>query len=120
VNFISGKKAVLTIYRDGKEQEKVTLSDFNDRDKLNTLFAEKGFEKYSIEEISARRKMKEKEEEEKMRSDMAQARKPEGRMGPRLRKNRHERKLEKKEMRDNLIKLKKARENFMVVGQPRG
>ena len=31
VNFISGRKAVLTIFEDGKEREKVTLSDYNDK-----------------------------------------------------------------------------------------
>lgn len=113
----------MTIFKDGKEQEKITLSDFNDRDKLNALFAEKGFEKYTTEEITSRRKMK-AEEEGKLGSDGAPTRKADGMshipMSPRLRNNRNERKLQKKEMRDNLKKLKQARENFMVVGQPRG
>lgn len=55
VNFISGKQAVLTIFKDGKEVEKVTLSDYDDKDKLHDLFAEKGFRKFTAEEFAARR-----------------------------------------------------------------
>ena len=47
VEFIPGKKAILTVYKDGVEQEKITLSDYNDKEKLHALFMEKGFEKYS-------------------------------------------------------------------------
>lgn len=55
MNFISGKQAVLTIFKDGKEVEKVTLSDYDDKDKLHDLFAEKGFRKFTTEEFAARR-----------------------------------------------------------------
>ncbi|KAL7536892.1 hypothetical protein ACHAXR_007462, partial [Thalassiosira sp. AJA248-18] len=103
VNFISGRKAVLTIFKDGKEQEKVTLSDYNDKGKLHELFAQKGFQKYSKEEMVERRKMKENEPEKNQRDPR--------RMDPKLRK---------KQMKENLMKLKQARENFMVVGSPKG
>lgn len=54
MNFISGRKAVLTIFKDGKEQEKVTLSDYDNRDQLTSLFVQKGFERYNKEELAAR------------------------------------------------------------------
>ena len=57
VNFISGRQAVLTILKDGRELEKVILSDYDDKDKLHHLFAIKGFIKYTNEEVAARRKI---------------------------------------------------------------
>ena len=124
VRFISGKKAVLTIFKDGKEQEKITLSDYNDTDKLHALFAEKGFTKYSEVELVEQRKMKEAE-------DKKNGGTPAG--GLRVRKAHDVQKrfasqtetilsprLRKKEMKEKLKALKEARENFMVVGQPIG
>ena len=115
VNFISGRKAILTIYKDGAEQEKVTLSDYDDTDKLHSLFVEKGFEKYAEEEMVAQRKMKE-----------AQQPPPAGGGGGGLRnKNKNARpgqplspKLKKTEMKEKLRKLKEAREKF-AAGAPR-
>lgn len=56
MNFIHGKKAVLTIFKgegsNREEIEKITLSDFNDTEKLHALFLEKGFKKYTHEEIA--------------------------------------------------------------------
>lgn len=127
VNFISGRKAVLTIFKDGKEQEKITLSDYNDKDKLTHLFAEKGFNKYSDEELTERRKMKEEQEKQ---DAAAAANAPAGPGGARNLKGKAKRnlmgggrkdaKLRKQELKDRLKKLKDARENFMVVGQPLG
>lgn len=57
VTFIHGRKAILTIFDDGKETEKITLSDYNSREAMHQLLEEKGFEKKPEEEI---RKMKEK------------------------------------------------------------
>jgi hypothetical protein len=66
VNYIAGKKAVLTIYNnnnnnkdDETEIEKITLSDYNDKTKLHDLFNDKGFTKYTQDEINARRKIEE-------------------------------------------------------------
>jgi hypothetical protein len=61
VNFISGRQAVLTILKDGRELEKVILSDYDDKDKLHHLFAIKGFIKYTNEEVAARRKIDEQQ-----------------------------------------------------------
>lgn len=91
VNFISGRKAVLTIFKDGKEQEKITLSDYNDKDKLHALFVEKGFTKYSDIELTERRKMI----EQKRRKAVI--------LSPKLRK---------KDTKEKLRKLRQARENF--------
>lgn len=121
VRFISGRKAVMTIYKDGKEQEKITLSDFNDKDKLHALFKEKGFVQYTDVEYKERRKMK--EEEEKKNNNVQQA--SQGRvLRPTSVRGRPQTaanpKLRKREMKERLKQLKEARENFMTVGQPIG
>lgn len=117
VQFISGRKAVLTIFNDGKEQEKITLSDYNDKDKLHALFAEKGFQQYTKEEMIERRKMKAapltmKEAEGRLRkaSELPKGYSSSPVLSPKLRKQ---------EIKEKLRKLKEARENFMVVGAPR-
>ena len=51
VKFIPGRKAILTILDDGKETEKIVLSDYNDREKMHALLTEKGFKKKSSEEL---------------------------------------------------------------------
>ena len=51
VKFIPGRKAILTILDDGKETEKIVLSDYNDREKMHALLAEKGFKRKSSEEL---------------------------------------------------------------------
>ena len=56
VNFITGRQAVLTILKDGRELEKVILSDYDDKEKLHHLFAIKGFIKYTHEEVATRTK----------------------------------------------------------------
>jgi len=140
VNFIAGKKAILTIFKDGKEQEKVTLSDYNDKDRLHELFAQKGFQKYTGEEMVARRKMKETEDGKDVIASPLRGMKrkhneiPEGsslrgkkrnhnaiREGARNQPNSQlSPKLRKKQMKEKLKQLKNARENYMVVGAPRG
>ena len=61
VSYIPGKKALLTIYnnKDGHELEKITLSDYDDKTKLHDLFKDKGFTKYTQDEVDARRKIEE-------------------------------------------------------------
>ncbi len=49
----------MTILKDGRELEKVTLSDYDDKEKLHHLFANKGFIKYTNEEVAARRTINE-------------------------------------------------------------
>ena len=63
VKYIHGKKAVLTVYEDGEEQEKITLSEYNTKEEMHQLMAEKGFEKSSEEEI--KELMRKLEEERK-------------------------------------------------------
>lgn len=120
VRFISGRKAVMTIYKDGKEQERITLSDYDDKDKLHALFKEKGFVQYTDVEYKERRKMKEEEEKKNNIQQASQQRvlrptsvrgRPQTAVNPKLRK---------REMKERLKQLKEARENFMTVGQPIG
>ena len=120
VRFISGRKAVMTIYEDGKEQERITLSDYDDKDKLHALFKEKGFAQYTDVEYKERRKMKEEEEKKNNLQQASQTRslrptsvrgRPQTAANPKLRK---------REMKERLKQLKEARENFMTVGQPIG
>jgi len=117
----------LTIFKDGKETEKVTLSDFDDTAKLHRLFEQKGFVKYSSEEMEARRKMKEAMKENK-RTTLADAATGGGRNLRGALKQRMNTKsdaqlspkLRKQQMKEKLKQLKEARENYMVVGAPRG
>ena len=46
VEFVKGRKAVLTIYQDGEEVEQVNLQDdaFLTKQALHSLFQEKGFQ----------------------------------------------------------------------------
>lgn len=107
VNFISGKKAILTIFHNGTDHEQVTLSDFDDKDKLHKLFALKGFTKYTSEETVQRMGMGSTlTMNAENNSDP-----PVENLSPRLRQ---------KERRENLRKLVEARKNYMMVGLPVG
>ena len=48
---------MLTIYKGETQQEmeKITLSDYDDTERLHDLFREKGFSKYTEEELNANR-----------------------------------------------------------------
>ena len=125
VHFISGKKAVMTIYKDGKEQEKIILSDYDDKDKLHALFKEKGFVQYTDVEYKERRKMKEEEEKNNNVQQASQTRaiRPtsvRGRPQPGANAATMNPKLTKREMKERLKQLKEARDNYMTVGQPIG
>ncbi|KAL7495198.1 hypothetical protein ACHAWT_003673, partial [Skeletonema menzelii] len=101
VEFIPGRKAVMTIYQDGVENEKITLSDYNDKEKLHALFIEKGFEKYDEEELAEIRKMKQEVED----ANDKEAKK-------RLRAQ------QKAAVKEKIKEMKQARENYMMVGMP--
>ena len=99
----------MTIFKDGVEQEKVTLSDFDDTEKLHTLFEAKGFPKYSEAEMAERRKMKEAQPFPGDKNVM----------GPAAGKlTRDPNKLRRGEMKEKLRKLKEARKSF-EAGVPR-
>lgn len=51
VEYVHGRSAILTIYRDGQEQEQVTMSDYKTKEELHALMVNKGFIKKSDEEI---------------------------------------------------------------------
>lgn len=103
VNFIPGRKAVLTIYKEGGEEEKITLSDYDDTDRLHTLFLEKGFEKYTEVEIDENRKLE-------MPKHFAHL---DGVKSNEVNSARENFKLAKEKMK----RLRAARDNFMMDAQ---
>lgn len=52
VEFKHGMDAVLTIFEDGAEREKVVLSDITTKEEMHRLMIEKGFRRKSEEEIA--------------------------------------------------------------------
>ena len=105
VNFIHGKKAVLTIFKgegsNKEEVEKITLSDFDDNEKLHALFLEKGFGKYTDEEVAVNRE----EEMPKHLSHLAEGKSP-------IEVSRAREKFQS--VKEKMRKLKEARETFMM------
>ena len=71
IKYIHGRKAVLTIFHDGEEHEKIELSGLHTRQEMHAMFLEKGFVKKSDEEIEAIRKQRQGEIQEE--KDLAEA-----------------------------------------------
>ena len=116
VNFISGREAVLTIFQNGKELEKVTLSDYDDRNKLHQLFVEKGFAKFTNEEIARRREIT--EQQRKVGEESVANSQSKEKSSRQIRLERRQQKMrEKMRMRVKMRELKEARENF-EAGHP--
>jgi len=75
VKYVGGKKAVLTIYDGDEEKEKVTLSDYKEKEEMHAMMVEKGFAKKTNEEIEQvkaeikERKLKEDEERKRKREE---------------------------------------------------
>ena len=131
VKFIPGRQAIMTIYKDGIEKEKVTLSDYDDKYLLHALFVEKGFEKYSDEELAEQRQTKQEEEEEideerqnRLRGNINQLTKPMtgGKISKKMLSLLADEKLspaqQKVELKQKIKGLKVARDNYMMVGMP--
>ncbi|KAK1745914.1 hypothetical protein QTG54_003838 [Skeletonema marinoi] len=133
VEFIPGRKAVMTIYQDGAETEKITLSDYNDKDKLHALFIEKGFEKYNEEELAEIRRMKQEVEDaedkkaiKRLRGNINQLTKPitGGKISSKMLRDlnvadKHMNKAQQKAaVKEKIKEMKQAREDFMMVGMP--
>lgn len=51
VTYIAGRTAVLTIYKDGTEVEKINMHELTDKASMHKLFQEKGFVRKSPDEI---------------------------------------------------------------------
>lgn len=51
INFIRGRKAIMTILKNGEEVETIELSEYETEEDMHRLFQEKGFEKLSEEEV---------------------------------------------------------------------
>ena len=116
VNFISGREAVLTIFQNGKELEKVTLSDYDDRNKLHQLFVEKGFAKFTNEEIARRREIT--EQQRKVGEESVANSQSKEKSSRQIRLERRQQKMrEKMRMRVKMRELKEARETF-EAGHP--
>ena len=68
VKFVSGKKAIMTVYKDGVTVEEIHLHEYEEyedtSEKLHALFAEKGFVRLTEEETKQRIANMEQEEEE--------------------------------------------------------
>ena len=132
VEFIPGRKAVMTIYQDGKEKEKITLSDYNDKEKLHVLFIEKGFEKYNEEDLAEIRRMKQevedanvKEAKKRLRGNINQLTKPMtgGKISSKMLRDLNvagnlNRAQQKAAVKEKIKEMKQARENYMMVGMP--
>jgi hypothetical protein len=124
VEFIPGKKAILTVYKDGVEQEKITLSDYNDKEKLHALFMEKGFEKYiqtnEVEDDNV------KERQKRLRGNINQLTKPMtgGHISNKMLRHLNvddkllSKAQQKAEVKKKIKEMKEARKNFMMVGMP--
>lgn len=75
MKYVGGKKAVLTIYDGDEEKEKVTLSDYKEKEDMHAMMVEKGFVKKTDEEIeqvkaeTKERKLKEDEERKRKREE---------------------------------------------------
>jgi acyl-CoA reductase-like NAD-dependent aldehyde dehydrogenase len=72
VEYIHGRRAVLTIYEDEEEVEKITLSDYATKEEMHALFVEKGFTLKTPEEIEKVKESIRLAEEEKARLRMEQ------------------------------------------------
>lgn len=123
----------MTIYKDGAERERITLSDYNDTEKLHALFIEKGFEKYSEEELAELRRMKQEVEEandreamKRLRGNINQLTKPMtgGKISREMLRDLnvlgkyHNKAKEKAEIKEKIKEMKDARDNYMMVGMP--
>jgi hypothetical protein len=64
IKYIHGRKAILTIFHDGEEQEKIELSQLKQREDMHAMFLEKGFVLKPAEEIEAIRQQREKDTQE--------------------------------------------------------
>lgn len=51
VKYIHGRTAIMTIYEDGKEKEKITMHELKDRKAMHAHMLEKGFKRKSQEEM---------------------------------------------------------------------
>ena len=75
VEFVHGKQPILTIYRDGMEEEQVVLSNYETREDLHALMQSKGFVKKSPEEIAEFKRIARQEEERRLDKQRNQERK---------------------------------------------
>lgn len=123
----------MTIYQDGAERERITLSDYNDKEKLHALFIEKGFEKYSEEELAEIRRMKQEVEDandrvavKRLRGNINQLTKPMtgGKISSEMLQDLnvlgkyHNKAKEKAALKEKIKEMKLARDNYMMVGMP--
>lgn len=106
VQYIHGRKAVMTVFEDGEEKEKITLSDMKTKPEMHTMMIEKGFVKKSEEEIAEMKKKIEeaKTEEEERRRKMREERQKKAEE----RRKQKEEDAAKKEAEDEAAKVETA------------
>lgn len=64
VQYVGGKPAILSIFKDGELREEVNLFDINNKTELHAMMVEKGFVRKTDEEIEEMKKVKIKERDE--------------------------------------------------------
>jgi len=75
IRYVSGRQAVLTIYEDGNEGEKVHMTELKTKEDMHALLVEKGFVKKSDGEVArimetavSKKKQEEKDLQERIQS----------------------------------------------------
>lgn len=58
VTYVSGKKAILTIFDDDQEIDRIALSEYKTREELHEMMVKKGFKKKNQEEDQNEDKVK--------------------------------------------------------------
>uniref|UniRef100_A0A7S1CUW2 Selenoprotein F/M domain-containing protein n=1 Tax=Cyclophora tenuis TaxID=216820 RepID=A0A7S1CUW2_CYCTE len=102
VEYVHGRKAVLSIFHDGELQEEITLSELGTREEMHALMVDKGFQKMSEEEIIAmqvRRRKEDAEEHQRLLEERAR-RQEEINRGSEERKQKFLKRLKEKEEAD--------------------
>jgi hypothetical protein len=67
LKFVNGKDAILTIFHDGKKQERVELSLLTTKSELHEMMVKKGFQRRSEEDILKIKEYRKKENSDEMK-----------------------------------------------------
>lgn len=91
VEFVHGRNAVLSTYRNGTFQESTALHTLPTKEDLHSLLQEKGFVKMTDKEIEAMKKRRRKEQQDESKA-------------------RHDAKVKRKKRREELARQQRERE----------
>lgn len=95
-------------------------SNYNDEKKLHELFEQKGFEKYSAEQMVERRKMMEAETKPANVGVRGGAHAQRAKRRAEIQYTQHKNKMDEATRTGNKKELKRLRDNYMMVGMPHG